>query len=100
VFPEPDHGCPVEGNRLFTMIHTQPKIPLAGLDPAIHVFLGLDDLGGQDVDTRIKSGHSLLTVASWLWTLDPALSQSLNRTAVEPDGRRVGAAAIIPIPAV
>jgi hypothetical protein len=60
VFPEPDHGCPVEGNRLFTMIHTQPKIPLAGLDPAIHVFLGLDDLGGQDVDTRTKSGQSVL----------------------------------------
>jgi hypothetical protein len=64
------------------MIHTQSEIPLAGLDPAIHVFLGLDDLGGQDVDARTKSGQSVLTVASWLWTLDPALSQPFNRTAV------------------
>jgi hypothetical protein len=40
------HGYPVEENRLFTMIHTQPKVLLAGLDPAIHVFLVLDDLGG------------------------------------------------------
>src|SRR5690242_5957379 len=35
------HGCPVEGNRLSATIHTQPKIPLAGLDPAIYVFLGV-----------------------------------------------------------
>ena len=42
------------------MIYTQPKIPLAGLDPAIHVFPDLDDLGGQDVDARTKSGQSVL----------------------------------------
>ena len=39
------------------MIHTQPKIPLAGLDPAIYVFLAFDDLDGQDVDARNKSGQ-------------------------------------------
>jgi hypothetical protein len=58
------HGCQVEGNRLFATIHTQSKIPLAGLDPAIHFFLGLDDLGGQDVDARNKSGQSVLKVVS------------------------------------
>ena len=38
-------------------IHTQPKIPLAGLDPAIYVFLAFGDLGGQVVDARNKSGQ-------------------------------------------
>jgi hypothetical protein len=32
---------------------------LAGLDPAIYVFLGLDDLGSQDVDARTKSGQDV-----------------------------------------
>jgi hypothetical protein len=62
----PSPATTVEGNRLSATIHTKPMIPLAGLDPAIHVFLGLGDLGGQDVDTRNKSGQSVLTVASWL----------------------------------
>src|SRR5438477_13154950 len=39
--PDSIHGCPVERNRLSPTIHTQPKIPLAGLDPAIYVFPGL-----------------------------------------------------------
>jgi hypothetical protein len=38
--PGQAHGCPVERNRLSPTIHTQPKIPLAGLGPAINVFLG------------------------------------------------------------
>jgi hypothetical protein len=59
---------------LFATIHSQPKIPLAGLDPAIHVFLRLDDLGGQDVDARTKSGQSVLKVVYFLQPLDFALS--------------------------
>ena len=43
----PTHGCPVQGNRLSLTIRTQPKIPLAGLDPAIHVFLGFGDLAAK-----------------------------------------------------
>jgi hypothetical protein len=77
------HGCPVEGNRLPPTIHTQAKIPLAGLDPAIYVFRGLGYLGGQDVDARNKSGQGVLTIASRLTPLDPTLSQLLNRTAVD-----------------
>src|SRR5271170_7836773 len=84
----PDHGCPVEGNRFSAAIHTQLKIPVAGLDPAIHVFLGFGDLGGQGVDARIKSGQGVLTVAFWLATLDAALSQSLNRIALRPEKQR------------
>src|SRR6266403_5144629 len=82
-WPDQVHGCPVEGNRLSPTIHTQPKIPLAGLDPAIYVFRGFGDLGGQDVDARNKSGQGALTVASWITRLDPTLSQLLNRTAVD-----------------
>jgi hypothetical protein len=81
-WPGRAHGCPVEGNRLSPTIHTQPKIPLAGLDPAIYVFRGFGDLGGRDVDARNKSVQGALTVASWLTRLDPTLSQLLNRTAV------------------
>jgi hypothetical protein len=55
---------------------------LAGLDPAIYVYLGLGDLGGQAVDARNKSGQGILTVASQLTTLDPTLSQLLNWTAL------------------
>src|SRR5712671_5260147 len=81
-WPDLIHGCPVERNRLSPTIHTQPKIPLAGLDPAISVFLGFGDFGGQGVDARNKSGQGVLTVASWLTPFDPTLSQLLNRTAV------------------
>ena len=63
-------------------IHTQPKIPLAGLDPAIYVFLGFGDLGSQNVGARNKSGQGVLTVALQLAPFDPTLSQLLNRTAV------------------
>src|SRR5271169_6158817 len=59
--PGPD--CPVERNRLSATILRQPKIPLAGLDPAIHAFLDFGDLGGQRVDARIKSGQGVPTVA-------------------------------------
>jgi hypothetical protein len=76
------HGCLVERNWLSTTILRQSKIPLAGLDPAIHVFLHFGDLSGQGVDARIKSWQGVLTVALLLATLDPALSQLLNRTAV------------------
>jgi len=62
--PQLTHGCPVEGNRLSRTIHTQPKTPLAGLDPAIHASLRLGDLGGEDVDARIKSGQGVRTVCS------------------------------------
>jgi hypothetical protein len=55
---------------------------LARLDPAIYVFLGFGDLGGQDLDARNKSGQGPLTVVLWLAPLDPTLSQLLNRTAV------------------
>jgi hypothetical protein len=72
---------PVEGNRLSPTIHTQPKIPLAGLGPAIHVFLGFGDSGGQDVDARNKSGQGALAVAPQLIALDPTFSQPLNRRA-------------------
>jgi hypothetical protein len=41
------------------MIHTQPKIPLAGLGPAIYVFRGFGDFGGQGVDARNKSGQGV-----------------------------------------
>jgi hypothetical protein len=51
-----------EGNWLSPTIHRQPKIPLAGLDPAIYVFLGFGDPGGRDVDARNKSGQGVLTV--------------------------------------
>jgi hypothetical protein len=57
------HSCPAEKHQLFATIHKQQEIPLAGLDPAIHVFLGLDDLDGQDVDARTKSGQGALSVA-------------------------------------
>jgi hypothetical protein len=56
------------------MIYAQPKIPLAGLDPATHVFLRLDDLGGKDVDARNKSGQSVLKVVYFLQSLNFALS--------------------------
>jgi hypothetical protein len=55
---------------------------LAGLGPAIYVFLGFSDFGGQGVDARNKSGQGVLTVASRLTSLDLTLSQLLNRTAV------------------
>jgi hypothetical protein len=57
---------------------------LAGLDPAIYVFRGFGDLGGQDVDARNKSGQGVFTIASRLTPLDPTLSQLLNPTAVSP----------------
>jgi hypothetical protein len=66
---------------LFATIHTQPKIPLAGLDPAIYVLLGFGNLGGQGVDARNKSGQGVFTVAPRLTPLDPTLSRFLNRTA-------------------
>jgi hypothetical protein len=69
------------GNRLYTTIHTQPKMPLAGLDAAIYVLLGFSDLGGQNVDARNESGQGALTVASRVAPLDPTLFQYLNRTA-------------------
>ena len=81
-WPDLIHGCPVKENRLSATIHTQPKTPLAGLDPAIYVFLAFSDPGGQDVDARNKSGQGVLTAASWLPPLDPTLSQLLNRTVV------------------
>jgi hypothetical protein len=34
--------------------HDQPKCPVAGLDPATHVFLPLISVAVQDVDARIK----------------------------------------------
>jgi hypothetical protein len=55
---------------------------MAGLNPAIYVFLGFGDLGGQDVDARNKSGQGVLAAASWLAPLDPTLFQLLKRTAV------------------
>jgi hypothetical protein len=30
---------------------------LAALGPAIYVFRGFGDLGGRDVDARLKAGH-------------------------------------------
>jgi hypothetical protein len=44
--------------------YTQPKITLARLDPAIYVFRGFADLGGQDVDARNKSGQRVFAGAS------------------------------------
>jgi hypothetical protein len=82
LWPGSTQGCPVEGNRLSAMMHSQPKIPVAGLDPAIHISLDLGDLRGQDVDARNKSGQSVLTVVLWPSSLDPALSRSFNRTSV------------------
>jgi len=60
---------------LSATIHTQPKVPLAGLDPAIYVFLGFCDPGGQNVDARNKSGQGVLTVALGLAPFDPTLSK-------------------------
>jgi hypothetical protein len=55
---------------------------LAGLDPAIYVFLAFGDLGGQDVDARNKSGQGVLIAASWLVPLDPGIVP-----IAEPDSR-------------
>jgi len=63
-----------------------PRSPWPGLTRP-STSLDLDDLGGQNVDARNKSGQSVLEVSAWLWTLDPAFSQPLNRTAVGPDPR-------------
>src|SRR5712671_1011034 len=42
-------GCPVEENRLFLAIPTQPTIPVAGLGPAIHAFFPVEGTLGEDV---------------------------------------------------
>src|SRR5271170_3629141 len=80
-YPPAGCDCPVERSWSSATILRQPKIPVAGLDPATHVFLGFGDLGGQGVDARIKSGQGGLQILSWPATLDPALSKLLNGTA-------------------
>jgi len=72
-------------------IHLQPKIPLAGLVPAIHAFLMGRSQGFQDVDARLKARQGCLRGAHRLIAFNLALLGPLNRTLWDTPGLRVKA---------